>query len=180
MALNRDLLTFLTKTCNHSYNFAYHLSMDKKQAVKAPQQYVLLAPLLCAVQEMIARFPGFLQKRGKNKGTPFDGSEISFKGSAGTKQAFFYTCWEREGNWTFKIWILQQFDSSNLTTGNFISTKNWNLMSFTSGLEIGPTKRPNQAKYVWQKKGEIKDKWKNMTYFWTQISVQCWTMSAVG
>ena len=76
---------------------------------------------------MSARFPGFLQKRGRNKGTPFNGSEISFKGGAGTKQAFFYTCWEREENWTFKTWILQPFDSSNLI---------WNLMSFTSGLEI--------------------------------------------
>ena len=42
-------------------------------------------------------------------------------------------------------WILQQFDSSYLRTGNFISTKNWNLMSFTSGLEIGPTKRPSMC-----------------------------------
>ena len=143
MALDRNLLTFSKEIYNHSYNFTYDLSMDKKQAVKVLQQYVLWVQLPRTVQEMSARFPGFLQKRGRNKGTPFDGSEISFKGGAGTKQAFFYTCWEREGNRTFKTWILQQFDSSNLTTGNFISTKNWNLMSFTSGLEIGPTKRPS-------------------------------------
>ena len=97
--------------------------MDKKQAVKVSQQYVLLARLPCTAQEMSARLPGFLQKRGRNKGTPFDGSEISFKGGAGTKQAFFYTCWERERNRTFMTWILQQFDSSCLRTGNFTSTK---------------------------------------------------------
>ena len=123
MALDCDLLTFSKETYDHSYNFAYDLSMDKKQAVKVSQQYVLLARLPCTAQEMSARLPGFLQKRGRNKGTPFHGSEISFKGGAGTKQAFFYTYWEREGNRTFKTWILQQFDSSNLTTGNFISTK---------------------------------------------------------
>ena len=41
VALDRDFLTFSKETYNHSYNFTYDLSMDKKQAVKVLQQYVL-------------------------------------------------------------------------------------------------------------------------------------------
>ena len=68
--------------------------MDKQHAVKVLQQYFLRLDYYAAVREMSECFPGFSQKRRRNKGALFELSEVSFEGGAGAKWAFFYT-WGR-------------------------------------------------------------------------------------